>query len=112
MHVQALSELCYRHGMLLLECGVQLSDVSKPVRTRVRMLLHGGRTVIRTDMGGKEYTAPRSSIAAQLAITAPERWPEFLATGAGAREAAGGGGAETGAGAAAGTGQWPSIERS
>lgn len=79
--LQALTEFCYRHGMVLVEGGLLLSDVSKPIRERVRTFFRGSRTIMRSDMGGQPYVAPRSSVTAQLGISAPERWPEYVVSG-------------------------------
>lgn len=81
--MQALAELCYKSGLLLVRHAVQLSDVSKPIRTKIRTQFRGSGTIHRSDMPGLPYVPPRSSVATQLAIAAPERWPELATVAAG-----------------------------
>lgn len=76
--VQATCELVYAYGSRMARCGVQLSDVTRPVRIRVRGAFYRGAGTTRSDMGGALYERPLSTAAEALAIAAPTRWPELL----------------------------------
>eukprot|EP00892_Ulva_mutabilis_P009401 jgi/Ulvmu1/6833/UM031_0037.1 len=91
---QALSEFFYMHALMLARYGVQFSDISRPIRCKIRTLFRGGGAVERSDMRGRAYVAPRSTTAVQLVIAAPERWPElraFVSGDSGDSEGGGGG---------------------
>lgn len=75
---QATCELVYAHGERMARHGVQLSDVTRPVRVRVRAAFYRSGGTTRADMGGALYERRLSSTAEALAAAAPERWPELL----------------------------------
>ena len=73
-----LCELVYVHGSHIATGGVQLSDVTKPLRTRIRHAYFGAAGYSRSDMGGAFYRKPRSTTESLLAVAASEQWPELL----------------------------------
>ena len=78
--MQVLSEVVFVHGTRMAEAGLQLSNVSKPLRTKVRTMFRGKAPILRRDMHvmGGLYFAPRSTVQQQLAACAPRRWAELI----------------------------------
>lgn len=60
--------------------NVQLSEISKPLRNKIRSMFRGKAPIIRQDLPVTSalYYAPRSTVQVQLAYCAPERWPEVI----------------------------------
>jgi hypothetical protein len=80
--VQTLSEVVFVHGASMASANVQLSEISKPVRYKLRATFRGKAPVSRADLPAHHglYFAPQSTVQEQLVICAPERWPELLDT--------------------------------
>ena len=68
----------YAHGERMARQGVQLSDVTRPVRMRVRGAFYRSAGTARADMGGALYGRRLSTTAEALVSAAPARWPELL----------------------------------
>jgi hypothetical protein len=73
--VQAVCELVYLHSETMAKSGIQLSDVSRPVRAHIRHLYYTSHGCSRADMDGALYQRPASSAAEQLLVIAPYRFP-------------------------------------
>lgn len=78
--VQVLSEVVYVHGTRMVAAGLQLSNVSKPLRNKTRSMFRGKAPIMRKDLRAMDglYFAPRSTVQQQLAYCAPHRWPELI----------------------------------
>jgi hypothetical protein len=78
--LQATCELVYAQGMsMALQC-IQLSDVTRIVRHRVRQAYYTSAGTVRSDMAGAFFVRRATTTAEQLAIVAPARWPDLLDT--------------------------------
>ena len=68
----------YLRGSAMAAAGVQMSDVTRPVRAKLRHLYYAPASASRSDMAGSLYSRPATTATEQLALAAPERWPELL----------------------------------